>query len=313
MRGWHGLMLALALGVTSAEQNAACAQDKIPVVASFSVIGDITAAVGGERVSVKTLVPPDGDAHQYQPTPSDSRAIAAARLVVVNGLGMEGWIERLIRASGYREPIVTASTGIRAGVMEQDESDAVVKMPRHVVTPKTVTDPHAWQDARNGIIYARNIADGLSKADPAGATYYRANAAAYAKELEATDAWIRQLLAAVAPEKRKIITTHDAFGYFGRAYDVAFTAAKGVSTDYQPSAGDIAKLIQQIKQEHIKALFIENMTDSRLIQQIASDTGAVVGGTVYSDALSPQGGPADSYLKMFRHNVPLFVAAMEKN
>jgi zinc/manganese transport system substrate-binding protein len=303
----------LALMIVLAFPGSGHAQDRISVVATFSVIGDIVAAVGGDRVSVKTLVPPDGDAHVYQPTPADSRALAEAKLVVVNGLGMEGWIDRLIRASGFKGPIVVATRGVKPGEMEQDDSDAVTKTPRRTVTPKTITDPHAWQDPRNGALYARNIADGLTNVDPSGASAYRASADAYAKELEATDAWIRQEFGRVPREKRKIITTHDAFGYFGRAYGVTFLAALGISTDYEPSAGDIAKLIRQIRNEHIKALFVENLHDTRMIDQIARDTGAVVGGTVYSDALSPPGGPADTYLRMFRHNVPLFVEAMAKN
>ncbi len=306
------LLAALALPSWALRQTAG-GQGKIPVVATFTVIADITAAIGGERISVKTLVPADGDAHVYQPTPTDSRALAEAKLVVVNGFGIEGWFDRLIRASGYKGPLVTATTGVKPGVMAHDEGDAITKMPHKAVSPKMITDPHAWQNPLNGIIYARNIAEGLAKADPAGAAVYHANADAYAKELRATDAWIHEQVAQVPPDKRKIITTHDAFGYFGRAYGITFVAAEGISTEYEPSAGEVAKLIRQIQDEHIKALFVENMTDTRLIQQIARDTGAVVGGTVYSDALSLPGGPADTYLKMFRHNVPLFAAAMVKN
>jgi zinc/manganese transport system substrate-binding protein len=306
----RALLILAALAVPC---ESALAQSQIQVVASFSILADIAAAIGGERVSVAALVPPDGDAHVYQPTPADGRALTQARLVVVNGLGMEGWIDRLIRASGFKGPVVVASKGVKPGVMNEDESDAVSKAPRHMVTPKVIFDPHAWQDARNGILYARNIADGLARVDPAGAAVYRSNAEAYVKELEATDAWIRREIGRIPPQQRKIITTHDAFGYFGRAYGVAILAAEGISTEYEPSAGDVAKLIRQIRTEKIKALFIENMHDSRIIEQIARDTGAVIAGTVYSDALSPPGGPADTYLKMFRHNVPLFVAAMAKN
>jgi zinc/manganese transport system substrate-binding protein len=273
---------------------AAAAADKLPVVASFSILADIARAVGGDRVAVKSLVPPDGDPHVYEPTPEDSRAIARARLVVENGLGLEGWIDRLVRASGYQGAIVVASAGIE-------------------VARNGAVDPHAWQDPRNGVRYARAIAAALAQADPAGAASYRANADAYAKELVATDVWIRQQIDGVPPDKRKLITTHDAFGYFARAYGVDIRAAEGVSTDTEPSARDIALLIRQIRDERIKALFVETITDRRILDQIARDTGAVIGGTVYSDALSPPGGPADTYLRMFRHNVTLFVAAMAKN
>jgi zinc/manganese transport system substrate-binding protein len=281
------LLLVLALA------RPALAEERVAVVASFSILADMAAVIGGERVSVRTLVPPDGDAHVYQPTPADSRALAQAKLVVINGLGFEGWIDRLIAASGYRGLVVTASRGVSPLAGEHGAAD-----------------PHAWQDARNGVLYVRAIADGLAEADPAGAGGYRARADVYAEQLAETDAWIRGELARIPPGRRRIITSHDAFGYFGRAYGVTFLAAQGVSSEYEPSAGDVAKLIRQIRGDKVKAVFVENLRDQRLIREIASETGAVVGGTVYSDALSPPGGPADGYLAMFRHNVTLFAAAM---
>jgi zinc/manganese transport system substrate-binding protein len=281
---------------------AARAAEPLPVVATFSVIADITKAVGGDRIAVRTLVPADSDAHVYQPTPGDAQALAAARLVVTNGLNMEGWIDRLIKASGYKGEVVTATKGIKTITMEDDDHGH-----GH---GKKVTDPHAWQNALNGQIYARNIAEGLARIDPEGAATYRANAESYAAELKTVDTWVKAEIATVPAAKRKVITSHDAFGYFAAAYGVTILSPQGISTEAEPSAKDVAKLIRQIRKEKVKAVFIENMTDPRLIQQIARETGAVVGGTLYSDALSPAGGPADTYIKMFRYNLPLLVAGM---
>ncbi len=293
---------ALAAAAAFALPVAARAAEPVPVVATFSVIADITRAVGGDRVAIRTLVPADSDAHVYQPTPGDAQALAAARLVVTNGLNMEGWIDRLIKASGYKGEVVTATKGIKTITMEDDDHGH-----GH---GKKVTDPHAWQNALNGQIYARNIAEGLARVDPAGAATYRANAESYAAELKTLDGWVKAEIATVPAAQRKVITSHDAFGYLAAAYGITILSPQGISTEAEPSAKDVARLIRQIRKEKVKAVFIENMTDPRLIQQIARETGAVVGGTLYSDALSPAGGPADTYVKMFRYNLPLLVAGM---
>ncbi|MGQ3074725.1 MAG: metal ABC transporter substrate-binding protein [Ferrovibrionaceae bacterium] len=293
---------ALAAAAALALPVAARAAEPVPVVATFSVIADITRAVGGDRVAIRTLVPADSDAHVYQPTPGDAQALAAARLVVTNGLNMEGWIDRLIKASGYKGEVVTATKGIKTITMEDDDHGH-----GH---GKKVTDPHAWQNALNGQIYARNIAEGLARVDPEGAATYRANAESYAAELKTLDGWVKAEIATVPAAQRKVITSHDAFGYLAAAYGITILSPQGISTEAEPSAKDVARLIRQIRKEKVKAVFIENMTDPRLIQQIARETGAVVGGTLYSDALSPAGGPADTYIKMFRYNLPLLVAGM---
>ncbi len=293
---------AVIAAAITAMPLAARAADPVPVVATFSVLADITRAVGGDRVAIRTLVPANNDAHVYQPSPGDAQALAAARLVVTNGLNMEGWIDRLIKASGYKSEVVTATRGIKTITMEDDGHGH-----GH---GKKATDPHAWQNALNGQVYARNIAEGLARIDPAGATAYRANAEAYAAELQALDGWIKAEVATVPAGQRKVITSHDAFGYLAAAYGITILAAQGISTEAEPSAKDVARLIRQIRKEKVRAVFIENMTDPRLVQQIAKETGATVGGTLYSDALSPPGGPADTYVKMFRHNLPLLVAGM---
>lgn len=286
----------------------------LKVVASFSILGDMVVQVGGELVAVRTLVGPDGDAHVYQPTPGDAQAVAGAGLVVVNGLGFEGWLDRLIGAAGYRGQVVTASSGVAAQTMVEEEEEGGVTRPgRKLVSPKRVEDPHAWQDLRNGVIYVRNIAEGLAAADPANAATYRARAQAYARELTALDRWVRDTLEPIPADRRKVITGHDAFGYFANAYGVMFTAPVGISTEAEPTAADVARLIRQIRQEHVKALFVENMTDPRLIEQIGRETGAEPGGTLYADALSQAAGPAPTYVAMFRHNTALLAAAMRRN
>jgi zinc/manganese transport system substrate-binding protein len=288
------LLLGLALTPTLA-----LAQESppIPVVASFSILADMVRQIGGDAVSVTGLVPPDGDPHTYEPKPSDLRAVAAARLLVVNGLGLEGWMNRLVGAAGLRAPVVTASLGVKPRSMTEDDG-------------ATVTDPHAWQNARNGALYARTIAAALAKADPSRAARFHDSGERYAAAILETDAWIAQQFAPIPPAQRIIITTHDAFGYFGARYGVTVRAAEGISTDSEPSARAIAKLVGQIRHDHVRAVFLENMTDPRLAATLARESGATLGEKVYSDALSPPSGPADTYLGMFRHNVPLFVAAM---
>lgn len=271
----------------------------IKVVATFSVLGDMVSQIGGDAVNVTVLVPPDGDAHSYQPRPSDLIAVREARVVVENGLGMEGWIDRLVRAAGGHASIVVAAQGVHPRRMTEDG--------------RSIPDPHAWQDLTNGLLYVSAIADGLSAADPDHATRYQQAADRYAGQIRQTDAWTTEQLSQIPRDHRKIITSHDAFGYFGARYGVDFHAVQGISTDSEPSARDVAVLVKQIKREKIKAVFVENMTDPRLVTALATEAGAAVGGTVYSDSLSPPGGPADTYLGMFRHNVPLFVSAMRAN
>ncbi|MEN6542950.1 metal ABC transporter substrate-binding protein [Parvibaculum sp.] len=272
---------------------------ELHVVASFSVLGDIVARVGGDKISLEVLVGPDGDAHTFEPSPREAKALAHADLVVVNGLNFETWLKKLVAASGYKGPIAVASKGITPRQMVEDG--------------RTIPDPHAWQDLANGAIYVHNIAAMLKAASPENAATFDANAARLSKEIADLDRWTHDEISSVPQQKRKVITTHEAFGYFGAAYGVTFIAPEGLSTEAEPSAGSLAKLIDQIRREDIKALFIENMTDPRLIQMISRETGAEMGGALYSDALSKPGGPAPTYPSMFRNNVPKLVSAMMKN
>ena len=281
-RSWFAALAALAVATTSP----CWAADKLKVVTTFTILGDMVRNVGREHVALTTLVGPDADAHVYEPTPADARALAQADLVVVNGLGFEGWIDRLIEASGYKGPVVVASEGIAALTVEENQPD-----------------PHAWQDLANGRLNVANIARALAAADPTHADVYRHRAETYDRELAALDRDIRGRLDAFPADRRKVITSHDAFQYFGRAYGIDFRAPVGVSTESEPSAGEMASLVRQMRDEGIHALFVENITDPRLVEQLAREAGAVIGGRLYSDSLSGPTGPAPTYLDMFRHNV----------
>ena len=287
--------LATAL-LISAHLSPALAQDKLNVVATFSILADLVSNVGGDRVEVKSLVGPNGDAHVYQPTPNDAKMVSDARLVFVNGLGFEGWMARLVKASGTKAAMVTATKGVKPRKMEEGG---------HVEA-----DPHAWQSVPNVKVYVANIYDALAAADPAGKATYAANSAAYLAKLDALDVQVRAAVAAIPADRRKIITTHDAFGYFGAAYGVAFIAPQGVSTESEVSARDVAKIITQIRKQKIPAVFLENVTDERLLRRIGEESGARVGGTLYSDALTDDKGPAPTYLDMMRHNVKQLAEAL---
>ncbi|NMG56133.1 metal ABC transporter substrate-binding protein [Aromatoleum aromaticum] len=292
------LLAALALGLALAAPALRAAP--LEVVASFSILGDFVTRVGGERVAVTTLVGAGADAHNYQPRPSDARRLGNARLIVANGLGFDEWIERLAQSAGYRGTILIASAGIRP-LAEEDE---------HGHAHEGAVDPHAWQDVSNAIRYVANIAEALSQVDPAGAAVYRQNAARYIAELEALDATIRRTLAMVPAERRKVVSSHDAFGYFSHAYDVRFLAAAGVSTQSEPSAGGIAQLIRQLRREKAPAVFVESISDPRLAERISHESGARLGGMLYSDALSNADGPAPTYLAMMRHNLEMLMKGL---
>ncbi len=284
---WAGLAAALA-AIPAAAQDAS----RIKAVATFSILGDLVQNVGAERVDVVTLVGPNGDVHVYSPTPGDAKKLAAAKIVFLNGLGLEGWMPRLVDASGGRPATIVVSTGITP--RKADDETA----PGHAVI-----DPHAWQSVANAKIYVANIRDGLAAIDPAGKATYDANAAAYLAKLDRLEKEIDAAIAGIPTDRRRLITTHDAFGYFGDAYGVAFIAPEGVSTDSAASARDVARIIAQIRRQKIPAVFMENIADPRLMREVARETGAAIGGTLYSDALSAPGGPAGSYIDMMRHNL----------
>jgi zinc/manganese transport system substrate-binding protein len=279
-----GLLLVTALP--------ARAQDRLDVVASFSILGDFVQNVGGDRVSVTTLVGPDGDVHVYTPAPADAQKVAKARLLFINGLGLEGWLPRLVQSSGGKAEIVTATNGIA---------------PRSI---GAAADPHAWQSVVNAKIYVANIRDALVTADPANAGIYRAHAEAYLAQLDGLDREVRDAVAQIPPAHRKVISTHDAFGYFAAAYGIAFIAPLGVSTESEASARDIAAIITQVRTQRIPAVFLENISDPRLIRRISAETGAGIGGTLYSDSLTGEKGAAPTYIELVRHNIKALTNAL---
>jgi zinc/manganese transport system substrate-binding protein len=325
--------IALAITLLGLPASAQAA-DKIKAVASFSILGDMVKEVGGDRVEVTTLVGPDGDAHVYEPTPADAKNLAASNILFVNGLGFEGWMERLEKSSGFKGPVVVASKGVSPRTMieaeghhhgdehakgedhdheedaKDEEHEEHSKGEEHEHEEEEVTDPHAWQSLANGKIYVANIRDGLIAADPEGKAAYEANAAKYLDAIAKEEAAVKDTLGKLPQDRRRIITSHDAFGYFGAAYGIEVIAPEGVSTESEASAKDVASIIRQIKAEHIPAVFIENITDHRLLDQIARETGAKIGGTLYTDALSEPDGPAPTYLDMFRHNVATLSQAL---
>lgn len=287
-------LLALLTALLPISAHAATLQ----VVASFSILADIVREVGGERVEVTSIIGADEDAHGFQPRPSDARVLQRADVVVANGLGFDAWIERLARSAGHAGEIVIASDGIEA--LEDSGHHGHHHGHEHDHGP---LDPHAWQNVSNVRLYARNIAEALQTADPDGAPDYQARLARYDVALAALDAEIRSTLSTLPANRRKLVTSHDAFGYFGQAYGLKVIAAAGISYESEPSAAGIARLIRQLRRENVPVVFVENIADPRLIDRIAREGGARVGATLHSDALSGPDGDAPTYIEMMRANL----------
>ncbi len=298
-------LLLAACGAACAA--AAHAQPAAPlrVVASFSILADMAREVGGPDVDVHALVGPDADAHVFQPTPADTRRVAAAELVVVNGLGFEGWIDRLVRASGYRGPVLVASAGITP------RKAGAAHIHGHGHGHAHGDDPHAWQDLRLAQQYVANLRDGFARARPAQAAAFAQRAEAYTARLQALDVQVRARMDAIPRTQRRVLTSHDAFGYFGAAYGVDLVAPQGVDTDAEASAATVARLITQIRQRQVRAVFMENISNPRLVERIAREAGVTVGGRLYSDALSGPDGSAPTYLRLMAHNAHAIAAALE--
>ncbi|CAN7315061.1 zinc ABC transporter substrate-binding protein AztC [Phyllobacterium sp. LjRoot231] len=292
------LLLSAGYSVASAEA--------LKVVSSFTVISDFAKNVGGDKVSITTLVGPDGDAHVYEPKPSDAVAVAGADVVLVNGLHFEGFLPRLVEASATKAPIVELTKGVEPiKSAEEDHGDSGAAKEEH-----GAYDPHAFQSIRNAKIYVQNIVDAFCTADATNCDIYKTNAAAYTKKLDATEAEVKAAIASIPESKRLIITSHDAFGYFQHEYGLKFLAPEGISTDSEASAADIVALIKQVKEDKASAIFVENITNPRLIEQIASETKLNVGGTLFSDALSKPDEGAATYIDMMHHNIATFKKAI---
>ena len=307
MRLLRSLFLALCVSIGLCNQPALAQsrslyEPKIKIVASFSILADFARQIGGDHVEVIDLVGPNGDAHVYQPKPLDVAHLAQARLVILNGLGLEGWFDRLIAASGAKPRLVIASQGSKLLSLKSGTYPAADQGPY---------DPHAWQDVANASQYVSAISAALIEADPAARSLYEARSQAYLGELSRLEAEVKAAISAIPRQRRRVITTHDAFGYFAKAYDIDFIAPQGVSTDAEATAQDVAKIIRQIKAERIPAVFLENVSDDRLIRRIGKESGAKIGGKVFSDALSETKGPAGSYIDMMRNNIREFTAALK--
>jgi zinc/manganese transport system substrate-binding protein len=296
---WCAAAACLALAWPT--QGAWATASPIRVVVSFSILKDIVQQVGGNDVAVTSFIGPDSDAHVFEPKPDQARLLSQAQLLIVNGLGLEGWIVRMTSSAQYHGPVVVATEGISP--ITTTEAGDTLPSP----------DPHAWQDVRDAVIYAENIARALAAADPPRASVYRRGLREYEAKLEALDQHVREELGAIPAEKRRVITSHDAFGYYGKAYGVTFLAPEGISTDSEPSAKTIAELIRQIRREGIKALFLENISDPRLVEELARETGTTPGPPLYSDALSRPNGLASTYIQMIEHNTAVLKQGMLKN
>lgn len=316
-RALLGLALTSALPVGSVWASG----QLLPVVASFSILQDLTRQVGGDRVSVSALVGPDGDAHVFEPTPQQARQLQQAKVLVANGLDFEGWLPRLKKAAGFQGQEIVASQGIAVRTLPKGQGhdhghDHGAGKEGHDHDHghghhHGPNDPHAWQDVKNAIVYVRNIAKGLATADPANAAQYDQRATQYIVRLTALDASLRQRFAALPAERRSVVSTHDAFGYFAQAYGLRFVPVRGLSTESEPSARDLAALVKQVRAERIGAIFLENISDPRLLEQLARETGAAIGGRLYSDALSPDGGPASTYVDMVETNAATLLKALQ--
>ncbi len=281
------------------------AQDKVKVIATFSILADFVGNVGGDRVEIATLVGPNADAHVYAPSPADAKKLSEAKIVFTNGLGFEGWMPRLVKASGTKAAVVVTADKVRTRKAGGGHGHGHSHGHSH-----GAADPHAWQSVANAKIYVANIRDALIAADPAGKSGYEARAAAYLQKLDALERDVREAVAKIPRDRRQIITTHDAFGYFEDAYGLTFVAPQGVSTESEASARDVARIIAQIRKQKIPAVFLENVNEARLLQRIAEETGAKIGGTLYSDALTDEKGDAPTYIDMIRHNVRTLGAAL---
>lgn len=301
-------LIAASLGAFG---TPAFAQDKkLSVVASFSIIGDLAKQIGGDHIELRTLVGADGDAHVYEPRPADAMALARADVILVNGLLLEGFMERLIEASQAEAPVTTVTDG--ANILVDPKGGHYHFVDGKAIFHATPNDPHAWQSVANVKTYVQNIEKAFCAADADDCETYKSNAAAYSEKLTALDTDIKAQIDAIPQDHRVAVVAHNAFRYFERDYGISFLSPQGVSTESEASAADVASLIREIREKRAAAVFAENIADSRLVEQIASEAGLTLGGTLYSDALSPADGPAPTYIDMMRYNVKTLVSAIKK-
>ena len=301
-----GVLCAVS-GVQAARAQGSGADGRLPVVASFSILADIAREVGGDDIRLDVLVGPMRDAHTFEPTPKDARVLTQAQVLIVNGLGFESWMPRLVEAAGFKGRTITASQGVQPRHLDAEAGDT----HDHAGHDHGGIDPHAWQNLANGVIYARNIAQGLADADPAHASAYRARAEAYVRTLEQADADWRRQLDAIPADRRVMATSQDAFGYFSDAYGIHVLSVVGLSSEAEPSARTMADLATRIRAHHIRALFLEQGGNTRALEQIAAETGVQPGGTLYADTLEAPGHDVSTYLGMFRWNTRHLLQAFQ--
>lgn len=281
------------------------AAGEVKAVATFSILGDLVRQVGGERVALTVLVGPGGDSHVFQPTPAQARSVGQAQLLFSNGLGYETWVRRLIQAAQFKGRHVVASQGVKTIAAQNGHDHGHSHGHAH-----DEVDPHAWQDVSRVQRYVQNIAQALCAADAPACDTYRRNADAYGTQLAELDREIKAAWATVPVAQRKVITSHDAFAYYGQAYGVQFLAAQGATTGAGASVQGVARLVRQIKAEGIRALFVESIADPRLIEQIGRETGVKPAGTLFSDSLTTPDGAAPNYIALMRHNTQALVRAV---
>ncbi|MEY3628259.1 MAG: hypothetical protein RLY91_25 [Pseudomonadota bacterium] len=300
---FHSFRLLVLLSLASVMAAPVVAQP-LPVVTSFSILADLVKVIGGSHVEVTSLVGPNADAHVFDPTPADAKRLAGAKLVVINGLGFEGWMDRLIKSSGYRGSVTVASRGVKT------IQEAAGHGHQHGHSHSHAADPHAWQNPLNVKQYVQNIRLALAAAKPAAAQEFEQRAQAYSRDLDALDQSIRERLKPIPVAQRRIVTSHDAFGYFAAAYNVKFYPLQGLSTGSEPSAADVVRIIDQIKKNKVTAIFVENISDARVLERITKESGARIGGTLYADALSEPGTAVDTYLKLIEHNAATIIKGL---
>lgn len=304
-RARKGLSLLLvSMGLAAASPGYAAGEVK--AVATFSILGDLVRQVGGDRLELTVLVGPGADSHVFQPSPSQARTVRQAQVLFSNGLNYETWLRRLMKASQFKGRDVVVSRGVKVIQSAGGQGHGHDHGHAH-----DEADPHAWQNVANVKRYVDNIAEALCDVDSEGCSGYQRNAKAYQAELDLLDAEVRDAWRPVPVEQRKVITSHDAFAYYGQAYQVRFLAAQGANTGSEASVKGVARLVRQIKAEKIKALFVENISDPRLIEQIGRETGVKPAGDLYSDSLTDSKGPAPSYVALMKQNTKALVRAVQ--
>jgi len=303
-----GLQTIIAAMASHAGDPSCRAADKMLVVATFSVSGDMVANVAGDHVELVTIVGPGGDTELYQTTLADSKTVAQARIVFVNDLNdeFEPWLEPLLKQVAFRGTKVVVSRGAKTITAAEEHAISGKNLPPAI-------DQHAWLDPKNGVIYVKNIAEALARADAANAADYRARAASYIKQIQAVDAWAKSEIAAVPVSKRRVLASHDSLEYLGKALGITLISINGWTNKSEPSAAEVARLTQQIQADNLHALFLDSITDPRVMERVGQETGATIGGTLYGDALSKPGGGAETYIEMLRHDVSTLKAGMLKN